>query len=297
MCPREKMKRAQGVLDVALYRRVLDEAATTGARVISLENYGESFLDPHIFERARYARQKGMELFTITNGSLLDDKKAEQVADLFTKIRISMYGVTKGTYEKIHQGLDFDKVKKNVDKLFETRRRNRSKLKIEMYFLLMKENEHEMQDFVDSYKRTADALSVWRPHNWGDGRRYRNPTGNKKVSCGRPMTGPVQVQWDGLVVPCCFDYDSKIILGDLNRQTLHDVLHGERYEALRCAHTSGEFTAFPFCDNCDQLNKREDVLVYTTIKDSVVGATNTTYFDLKKEKTKRDEADAACKSN
>ena len=41
MCPREKMKRPQGVLDMALYKRVLDEAVCAGANQVSLENYGE----------------------------------------------------------------------------------------------------------------------------------------------------------------------------------------------------------------------------------------------------------------
>ncbi|MBI5195863.1 MAG: SPASM domain-containing protein [Nitrospirae bacterium] len=281
MCPRERMTRRQGVLDLNLYKKVLDEAVGGGAKLVSLENYGESFLDPYIFERAEYAKSKGLEVYTITNGSILDEKKAEKVADLFDKIRISMYGTTKLTYEGIHKGLSFEDVSKNVANLFETRRRENSKLRIEMYFLLMPENEHEMKDFLRRYEEIADGISVWKPHNWGDGRTYR-PFDEKKTSCGRPFTGPVQVQWDGLAVPCCFDYDSKIVLGDFKKQTLHEVLHSKEYNAFRQAHQEGNFYKFPFCNVCDQLHKRDDVLVYTTIKNSKVGATNTAYYNLKK---------------
>lgn len=281
MCPREKMKRPQGVLDMELYKRTLDEAVAAGARQVSLENYGESFLDPHIIERAQYARSKGLAVYTITNGSLLDEKTIDGIVRYFDKIRVSMYGVTKATYEKIHVGLTYETVVKNVEDLFAARARAKSLLRIEMYFLLMKENEHEMKAFLERYEKKADAVSVWKPHNWGDGRGYRSAS-PAKVSCGRPMTGPVQVQWDGTVVPCCFDYDSRIVLGDLKTGTLRDVLKGERYEALRQAHAKGDFSRYPFCNACDQLHKRADVLVYTTIRNSVVGATNTTYFDLKK---------------
>jgi len=285
MCPREKMKRPQGVMEMSLYKRVLDEAYSYGARQVSLENYGESFLDPHICERARYARSKGCDVYTITNGSLLDAKKADEVLDCFTKIRISMYAVTKETYERVHRGLSFETVQKNVEDLFALRKKKGSPMRIELYFLLMEENKHEMKRFVETYEHLVDALSVWKPHNWSDGRGYREHAG-MKVSCGRPSTGPIQVQWDGLVVPCCFDYDSRIILGDLKDQTLSDVVRGEAYDRLRRAHESGEFYKYPFCDSCDQLKKREDVLVYTTIKNSKVGATNTAYFDLKTESTK-----------
>ena len=283
MCPREKMKRSQGVMDMELYKRVLDEAVLAGAKQVSLENYGETFLDPLIFERAKYAKSKGLEVLTITNGSLLDEEKCNNILKYFDTIRISMYGITRDTFEKIHRGLKFKEVKENTERLLRMREESKQKKpKIEMYFLLMKENEHEMDEFIKQYKNKVDALSVWRPHNWGDGRDYRKHTA-KKVTCGRPLTGPIQVQWDGLVVPCCFDYDSKIVLGDLNKQTLHEVVKGDRFNALRCAHTEGDFKEFPFCDVCDQLRKRDDVLVYTTIKNSKVGATNTTYFDLEKD--------------
>lgn len=282
MCPREKMTRQQGILDIDLYKKVLDEAVNAGAKQVSLENYGETFLDPYIFKRAEYARSKGLEIYTITNASLLDAEKCQKVLQLFNKIRISMYSVTKDTYEAIHKGLRFEEVEQNVIRLFEMRRRMKeSRLKIEMYFLLMEENKNEMRYFLDRYEKIADGVSVWLPHNWGDGRKFRKPVG-KKVSCGRPFIGPIQVQWNGLVVPCCFDYDSKIVLGDLTKQTLHEILHSKEYNALRRAHKEGNFSKFPFCNICDQLNKRNDVLVYSTIKNSKVGATNTVYFDLEK---------------
>ncbi|MBM3251196.1 MAG: radical SAM protein [Candidatus Omnitrophica bacterium] len=279
MCPREKMKRRQGVLDLGLYKRILGEAIAGGAKQVSLENYGESFLDPYIFKRAEYAKSRGLEVYTITNGSLFNQENCRKALDLFDKIRISMYAVTKQTYEIMHRGLVFEEVKANVTRLFQMRQRHHSDLKIEMYFLLMQENRREMDSFLKEYQNLADAISVWKPHNWGDGRAYRKLVGAKS-SCNRPFVGPVQVQWDGLVVPCCFDYDSRIVLGDLNKETLHDVLDSERYNELRQAHRKGNFFKFPFCNACDQLHKQEDVLVYTTIKSCKVGATNTNYFNL-----------------
>lgn len=286
MCPRDKMKRKQGVLDMSLYKRVLDEAVDAGAREVSLENYGEPFLDPLIFERAKYAKSRGLKIYTITNGSLIGGERAERIAELFDKIRISMYSITKGTYEKIHRGLRFEDVRKNTENLFKARQTRKSSLKIEMYFLLLKENGHELKEFLITYENMADAVSVWKPHNWSDGRMYRKPLPKKKISCGRPFIGPVQVQWDGLAVPCCFDYDTRIVLGDLKKQTLHEVLHSKAYNDLREAHKTGDFSKYPFCNMCDQLQARKDVLVYTTVKNSKVGATNTAYFDLRGERQK-----------
>jgi len=276
------MKRPKGVMDMGLFRSIVDQAVDAGATTVSIENFGEAFCDPHIFERAAYAKSKGLRTMTISNASLLNEDKCRRVVELFDTIRLSVYAVTKNTYEKIHRGLNFEDVEANVDCLFKTRKKMpSSKLKIEMYYLLMQENEGELKAWLEKYEKMANAVAVWKPHNWSDGRGYRHPQG-KKVSCRRPFTGPLQVQWDGFVVPCCFDYDSRIILGDLKKETLREVFGGVKYDELRKAHDEGDFSKFPFCDGCDQLNKREDVLVYTTIKNAKVGATNTTYFKLRK---------------
>lgn len=288
MCPREKMTRPQGILDLDLYKRILDEAVGFGAKQVTLENYGESFMDPRIFERARYARAKGLTVYTVSNASLIDGEKCGRLIECFDKIRISMYACTKETYEKVHRGLSFETVEENVARLIAMNKEAPSgKLRIEMYFLLLEENKHEMKRFLEKYEKMVDGISVWKPHNWGNGRGYRETSGVRK-SCGRPFTGPVQVQWDGLVVPCCFDYDSTIVLGDLKRQSLYEVLTGQAYEALRNAHRGGDFSKFPFCDGCDQLHKREDVLVYTTLKNIKVGATYAMGFDL--ERMQQDKA-------
>lgn len=282
MCPREEMKRPQGILDINIYKRIIDEAVEAGAKQLSLENFGETFLDPYIFERAEYAKSKGLRILTITNASLLDEGKSIKALQLFDVIRISMYGVTKDIYEKIHRNLVFEETQRNIACLFDIRKKApQCKTRIEMYFLLMNENEHQVKSFLGKYEGLADAVAVWKPHNWGDGRKYRKPSG-KKISCGRPFTGPLQVQWDGVVVPCCFDYDSRMILGDLKKQTIHEVFSSKQYDELRQAHKEGDFSKFPFCNVCDQLNKRGDVLVYTNIKNAKVGSTNTTYFDLEK---------------
>jgi len=279
MCPREKMDRPQGVLDLALYKRVLDQACDMGADVVSLENYGETFMDPWFFERAAYAKAKKMQVYTITNGSLFTRDLADKAVLYLDKIRFSIYGTTKEIYEKIHKGLDFEIVTGNLEYLIQRKKGSGSRIpKIEVYFLMMEENKHQVEDFKKKWLGRADDISIWKPHNWSDGRGYRELcSGQKKVTCGRPSKGPIQVQWDGLVVPCCFDYNSSIVLGDLKKQSLKEVINSPEYNLLRQAHASGDFTKFAFCDSCDQLRKREDVLVFSTIKQAKVGAVNTTY--------------------
>src|SRR3989338_1177981 len=191
MCPREKQTRDQGILDINLYMRILDEAYELGARVVNLENFGETFIGPFFFERAAYAKGKGMLVFTVSTGSLLNHSKANRCFHFLDKIRLSVYGTTKEVYEKVQLGLNFETTMENIEYLIQEKRRRKSQIpRIEVNFLVLKENKHQIEDFKKKWIGYADHISILKPHNWGDGRSYRN-TDEKipKVTCCRPRKG------------------------------------------------------------------------------------------------------------
>ncbi len=60
------------------------------------------------------------------------------------------------------------------------------------------------------------------------------------------------VAWDGTVVPCCFDYDLKYVLGHLRRESLLDIWNGSRLSRLREEFVANKVTN-PLCKNCERL--------------------------------------------
>ena len=59
------------------------------------------------------------------------------------------------------------------------------------------------------------------------------------------------VTWDGKVVPCCFDKDAHHVMGNLNESPMHEIWHGERYDAFRrliVTHRQG----VAMCTNCSE---------------------------------------------
>jgi len=92
-----------------------------------------------------------------------------------------------------------------------------------------------MEAFRAFWEPRADAIEMWKPHNFGDGRSYRerHQTVELKTTCGRPENGPLQIQWDGEVIPCCYDYNNQIVLGNAFEQPVLDILNGEKYRFLR----------------------------------------------------------------
>jgi radical SAM protein with 4Fe4S-binding SPASM domain len=70
-------------------------------------------------------------------------------------------------------------------------------------------------------------------------------------SCRLPWE-TVSITWDGSVVPCCYDYDRKVALGNVKEQTLREIWNGRPMRALR-----EEFRANavqnPLCRQCPKL--------------------------------------------
>src|SRR5690348_11353649 len=81
-CPRDEMHRRQGVMATDLYRKIVDECAALGITHVRVHNYGEPFLDRHLVDKVRYAKEKGIkEVGMISNGSLITDKVARAMID------------------------------------------------------------------------------------------------------------------------------------------------------------------------------------------------------------------------
>jgi len=74
---------------------------------------------------------------------------------------------------------------------------------------------------------------------------------NKVVSCSVPWD-QISVAWDGDVVPCCYDYDKKYVLGNVHKQPLNEIWNGERMRALRKEFISNDVSN-PLCRNCPEL--------------------------------------------
>lgn len=269
MCPREKMTRKVGIMNMKTYKRIIDECEQLNIKLISLENFGESFLDPTLKEKIIYAKQKNMYIMTITNGSLI--KNNLDVALLFDKIRISLIG-NKFVHAKVQKNLNYDEIVNGILKL----KQSTPRPIIELSNIVLYQSPADIELWIKTWEKIVDKLSVWKPHNWIDGRKYRELNTVPLKTCGRPKNGPIQIQWNGDFVPCCFDFNSELILGNIENNSIKEVLNGISYRKLIEGHDSGKFPSV--CLKCDQLRSHENVCIYSS--DGSHGSHKTSTFGL-----------------
>jgi MoaA/NifB/PqqE/SkfB family radical SAM enzyme len=295
MCPREEHEhgREHGIMDQAKYERSIDEVVALGAKKIVLTGFGEPMLDKRLELKIAYAKSKGLSTYIITNGSVLNSKRAQGILEAgLDEMRVSFYGMGRDTYNTVMQGLDYEKTRDGLLEFLALRERLGLHTKVQLSYLTMPENAKDESLFKEYWEPKVEAIEIWRPHNFGDGRDYRDREGEAEITlkntCGRPENGPLQIQWNGEVIPCCYDYNNKIVLGNAFEQPVLEIMNGVKYRLLRYAHRTGRFNLFPYCDQCDQLLPHADALVYTNRHnlppEEAVKLSNTDLYNLAEAK-------------
>jgi hypothetical protein len=117
--------RQAGMLDFELFRRVVDEAAPSLAR-IDFFNYGETFLHKRAIEMCEYikARFPHVYLYTSTNGLAFTEDQARRLVNSgIDEVTFSIDGATPETYVIYRRRGDFDKAIRNLRAAVDEKRR------------------------------------------------------------------------------------------------------------------------------------------------------------------------------
>lgn len=269
ICPRGQLTRKLETMSYDLFVQIIDKifSETDQYDKVSFPGMGEPLLDKNLEDKIRYVKRKGLAVNILTNASMLSPERFATLQGIgVDSIRVSMYGLTRDTYSAVHRtGSEqtYDRITKNLEEISVLR--NKTQLLL-TYNIIDGVNDEGFEDWIDHWKGKVDLLEVWRPHNWGDTMSYRAVQATKLKSCGRPFNTPLQVQVDGTVNMCCFDYKGELLLGDLKTTSLHDIFRSAPFEKISACHSSGKFAGSGLlCEHCDQRNAdKSDVMVFNS---------------------------------
>ncbi len=150
--------RDQGVMNYELFTEIVDQIKHS-CLWLTLYSWGEPFLNQRIHEYIAYAHKQ--KIATIISSNLnkpLTPEMAEQVVRSGLDVMIvSLDGVTQEVYEIYRVAGHLDRVLDNLRLLDETKRRLGSETPyIEWQFIVMKQNEHQL----DEARELAGTLGV-----------------------------------------------------------------------------------------------------------------------------------------
>ena len=254
-CPRDEMHRRQGVMDMDLYRKVVDECAELGITHVRVHNYGEPFLDKQLVEKVRYAKERGIaEVGMISNGSLITEDIARGMIEAgLDAINISVDAAGKEVFESTRLHLDYDTVIANIRGIVRIRKELGRKRPRLILSFVRQNNSADEQAFIREWSQVADKIHITDLHNWAG---TLNGESDVQYPCYR-MWLTFTVLWDGRVSLCCADYDGRNVLGDLRTSTIKEVWNSPAYRAARRQHL--ESGGPEICRSCD-LPKKDSPL-------------------------------------
>lgn len=263
-CPRESLTRPLGFMPMSDFELVLERVGVHAGRV-DLHGFGEPLLDAQL--PAKIARLKerwpgAIPTIYSTLGCAIPASRLNAVVDAgLAHIEVSFYGADERSYELAHGVNRFDLAKKNLELLAWARAGTDSKLRI----VVRRFPEHEYIKQPGTSEQAIRALHEWmlslgvefvreRPlHNYGSGRAY-NEAGT--VDACSIIWGLryriLQVTWDLHVIPCCFDFNASVPLGNLREQSLQEIFRGAEYRRFYLAHATNELSSYPVCQHCER---------------------------------------------
>ncbi len=249
MCRRRQMpaEMLHGIMDMDLYRKIIDECAGQGVYSVKLSWRGEPLLNPGICSMVRYAKEKGIrDVAFLTNGERLNEEIAAGLIDAgLDWISISVDG-TGATYERIRYPSTYEGIVKKVTALKEIRDgKGLSKplIRVQTIYGAIRDDP---AGYFDFWEKVADKVYII-----ADQFRATNDPfpRDRNYACLEPWRRVV-VGWNGLVPQCICDYDDANPLGDVNRESIHAIWHGKGFNDLRRSLLRGDLSMNQVCCGC-----------------------------------------------
>jgi MoaA/NifB/PqqE/SkfB family radical SAM enzyme len=257
-CPVSEYTMPHQVMDLVLFRHVMDELASLGRKLkrISFNHYNEPLVDPLLADRVRLALEYGFfrKILLNSNLSIVPKKLPEDL--LFARDRlefnINLPTADPERYRRIHGKDHYHRVEANIGRLRELGFDLRINIQ-DNSFVDRADQEAVIARFgasirvekIESTSRGGLVEAVIKP--------YTKKAGAVLAGClqDRP-TAYVHIGVAGEVFLCCQDFFKKDLLGDLTRDPLRDILRSPAARKyLEYIYGGRESPADFICNHCE----------------------------------------------
>ena len=237
--------------------KVIDEAAELGVNSLKFNYRGESTMNEYFEDITNHAKRLASGstfIDRVTNSNFNFNINRE---DIFrglckqTKVKVSFDSFTKEIFEKQRKGSKYEETLANMSKFYNYPRRNN-----EMVVQAVRTTSNEHEDLEGEIKRRFPSATA-SIRDCVAGRTNANLSNvvlknrdfANRQSCIQAHAR-LMVNWDGTVGPCCPDISSKLLIGDLNNESILTVWNSVKAKEIRKSLLDkSAFTKQP-CNGC-----------------------------------------------
>ena len=241
-----------GVMDFEFFKKIIDQAEELETGAITIASRGEPTMHKKFIEMLEYINTKKniFEIKVNTNGTFLDDEKCHAIfKNNVTQIIISSDHYIKEDYERLRLGSNFEQVVKNVDLLFDIRKKYYPESLTEIRISgVDNERNLDRKKFKDFWITRSDHVSAGYPlERWNT---YENKIDKDTKDPCENLWDRMYVWFDGKVNPCDADYKSYLSYGNAKEYNLRELWNNKIISNTRNQHLSKNRTKINPCDRC-----------------------------------------------
>jgi len=264
-CPVSLAPRDPYFMPTELYERIVTEIADLQEpiEVVAMIQYNEPTVDRRFVEQVRFIKEAGLPPAVLSNGSNLTTDKVDALEKMggISYISINLSTLDRERYAKDRGRNHLDRVLANLDYAKDKR------IADEMVIVVLGTNADEHAREYDAIqKRFSGSNFKVQDFEANDRAGYLDIglTANGREleirGCDYMGSRPIEhihITAAANIVLCCQDYDEKVVLGNLERQTLREILEGDAYARVRRQVYGLEKPPAAFiCDNCSYAIRR-----------------------------------------
>ena len=219
-----------------LFKKIIDECAEYKIYSIRLSLRGEPFMNKDVIRMIQYAHDKGIkEIATLTNAYVLTPQLFEQAMEAgLTWLTISVDGIGE-TYEGIRKPAKFSDLVEKIRQYKSLKDKHNSVkpvIKIQSVWPALRDCIEEYHNIFSPYvdNMASNPLIDYLHNDSVSTIEYE-----KNFDCPQ-LYERLVIGSDGRVLLCSNDAMGKYILGDVNKERIYDIWHGEKIQKVRDLH-------------------------------------------------------------
>ncbi len=258
--PRGQALERRGCMNEKLFARIIAELAGRDDVRVVLGGFGDSLMHPSWPALVSLCRAKGIFAVAVRTPAVhLDEPAVQHLIDARVDVlNVLLDASTAETYRRLHGADHFDRVRANLDRVFEAHRHTKQPLPLVVCEMIKtRETMGEMEAFYDYWIQRGGAAVITGPSTyagqWPDRSvmRMAPPT---RFPCGR-IFSRAMVLADGRVTVCDQDFRGRHAIGTLVESSLSELWSGRTMAAVRESHVGGSYQAMPLCAACEEWHR------------------------------------------
>ena len=257
-----------------LFSKITDELISEKkSPMFMLALHSEPLVDKRIFKWVKYLKSKNPKCYCIvpTNGELLDTFTPVEIAESgVDQLNINLSANSKNTYERLHAGLDYERVINNINSFLVN---ETLKQKLQIMFVLNKENANEAPQALKYWKQqgvhtkvvplnnragsldTCNTLTLKNSHDTRPLllRGWKNLMSNarRSIGCELPFY-QMNILFNGDAIICSCDWKRSVIIGNLKASSLRSLWNSARISEIRRLILQKRYNQIDSCKDCSQ---------------------------------------------